>query len=111
MNKFEHVILKTICFKGLFSSTIDLLLTNHNEIFLVSDVYETGISDHHKMIISVLRKTFAKGKPKTVFPRCYKNFDQDSFNGTLNSGVSLPNFSFENIFWDISIHVKFFCYL
>ena len=30
-----------------------------------SDVYETGISDHHKMILSILRKTFAKGEPKT----------------------------------------------
>ena len=44
-----------------------------------SDVYETCISGHHKMIISVLRKTFAKCKPKTVFYRYYKNFDQDYF--------------------------------
>ena len=29
-----------------------------------SDVYETGTSDHHKMILSILRKTFAKEKPK-----------------------------------------------
>ena len=31
------------------------------------DMYETGISDHHKIIILVLRKTIAKGKPKTSF--------------------------------------------
>ena len=59
------------------------------------DVYETGISDHHKMIISVLRKNFAKGKPKTVFYRCYKIFDQDSFNETLENRNSLTNLSFE----------------
>ena len=91
MNKFEHLILKPTCFKGLLPSTIDPLLTNHMQSFMKSYVYEIGISDHHKMIISVLRKTFAKCKPKTVFYYCYKNFDQDSFNEKLKSRISLPN--------------------
>ena len=91
MNKFEHLILKPTCFKGLLLCTIDLLSTNHKQSFVKLEVYETGILDHHKMIISVLRKNFAKGKPKTVYYRCYKNFDQDSFNETLNSRISLPN--------------------
>ena len=65
MNKFKH--LKPTCFKGLFPSTIDLILTNHKQSFIKLDLYEPGISDHHKMIFSILRKTFAKeGKPKTV---------------------------------------------
>ena len=34
-----------------FLSTIDLILTNHKQSLLKSDVYETGISDHHKMIL------------------------------------------------------------
>ena len=67
MNKFERLILKPTCFKGLFSSTIDVILTNHKQSFIKSDVYPTGISDHDKMIFSVLRKTLAKGKPKIVF--------------------------------------------
>ena len=50
------------------------------------------------MIISVLRNTFAKGKPKIAFYRCYKNFDQDSFNETLKNRISLPNLSFEKNF-------------
>ena len=94
MNKFKHVILKPTCFKGLLTSAIDLLLTYHKQSFMRSD--ETDISDHHKIIISVLRKTFAKGNSKTVFYRCYKNFDQDSFNETLKDRVSLPYLSFEN---------------
>ena len=84
------------CFKGLLLSTIDLLLTNHKRSFMGSDVYETGISDQHKMTILVLRKIFAKGTPKIAFQRCYKNFDQDSFNETLRNRISLPNLSFEN---------------
>ena len=55
MNIFEHLILQPTCFKGLLPSTIDMLLTNHKQSCMRSDVYETGISDHHnKLIISVL---------------------------------------------------------
>ena len=91
MNKFEHLIFKATCFKGLLPSAIDLLLTNHKQSFMKPDLYETGIWDHLKMIITVLRKTFAKGKEKTVFYRSYKNFDEDSFNEALNSRIPLPN--------------------
>ena len=108
MNKFEHLILKPTCFKGLLPSTIDLLLTYHKQSFMRSNVYETVISGHHKMIMSVLRKTFAKGKPKTVFYRCYKNFDQDSFNETLKNRISLPNLSFENFFEIFQSTLDFF---
>ena len=90
--------LKPTCFKGLLPSTIDLLLINNIQSFIKSNVYETGISDDQEMIISVLRKTFTKGKPKTVFYRCYRNFDEDSLNETLNSRISLPNLSFETFF-------------
>ena len=108
MNKFEHLILKPTCFKGLLPSTIDLLLTYHKQSFMRSNVYETVISGHHKMIMSVLRKTFAKGKPKTVFYRCYKNFDQDSFNETLKNRISLPNLSFEKFFEIFQSMLDFF---
>ena len=40
-----------------------------------SGTYETGLSDHDKMVYSFLRKTFAKGKPKIIYYRCFKNFD------------------------------------
>ena len=29
--------------------------------------FETGVSDHHKLIGTMLRSTFAKGKPKKCF--------------------------------------------
>ena len=53
MNKFEHLILKPTCFAELFPSTIELILSTHKQSFMKSDVYETGISDHHKMLLSV----------------------------------------------------------
>ena len=96
MNKFEHLILKPTCFKGLLLSTIDLLLSNHKQCFMRLVVYKTCISDQHLMINSILRKTCSKDKRKTVSLRCYKKFDRDFFNETLKNGISLPNLSFEN---------------
>ena len=43
--------------------------------FIQLDVHEASISDLHKMMFSVIRKTFVKGKPKTVFYHCYNVFD------------------------------------
>ena len=34
--------------------------------------FEMGVSDHHNLIGTMLRSTFAKAKPKKIF---YKNFD------------------------------------
>ena len=48
MNKVEDLILKPACFKGILPSAIDLLLTNHKQSFMRSDVYEIGILDHHR---------------------------------------------------------------
>ena len=40
---------------------------------------ETSISDHHKMIMTIFRSTFAKGKPKTFYYCCYIKFDLEQF--------------------------------
>ena len=37
--------------------------------------FEMGVSDHHNLIGTMLRSTFAKAKPKKIFYGCYKNFD------------------------------------
>ena len=67
LNQLEHLILKPTCYKGKTSSTIDLILTDHKTSFMKSGNRETGLSGHHKMVYSILRKTFAKGKPKTIY--------------------------------------------
>ena len=45
---------------------------------------ETSVSDHHKLIGTMLRSAFAKGKPTKVIYRCYKNFDYEKFEVELN---------------------------
>ena len=36
--------------------------------------FETSVSDQHKLIGTILRSTFAKGKPNKMFYGCYRNF-------------------------------------
>ena len=59
-----------------------------------SDICETGLLDHHKMVHSFLRKIFAKVKPKTIYDRCFKNFEQNKFNEELKKRISI-DLSFE----------------
>ena len=47
--------------------------------------FETGVSDHHKVIGAMLRSTFTKGKPRKMFYRCYKNFDNKKFEEELQN--------------------------
>ena len=57
---------------------------------------ETGISDHHKMIVTIFRSTFAKGKPKTFYYRCYKKFNLEQFQMELKEKLDeISNSSFE----------------
>ena len=49
----------------------------------------TGLSDFHKMVITVLKSTFSKKKPKEIIYRDYKNFNADVFKSDLK--VTLSN--------------------
>ena len=57
---------------------------------------ETDISDHHKMIMTIFRSTFAKGKPKTFYYRCYKKFNLEQFQMELKEKLDeISNNSFD----------------
>ena len=64
-------------------SYIDYVITNMTPFFMKSCTVETGIADHHKLLMPICRTTFAKGKSKKIFYRCYKNFDSKLFGETL----------------------------
>ena len=53
--------------------------------------FYTGVSDHHKLIGTVLRSIFAKEKPKKIFYRCYRKFDIKMFEEELEK--QLPSVS------------------
>ena len=61
------------CFKNPENpSSIDLILTNKPRSFQTKCVVETGLSDFHRMIISVLKMDFRKTSPKVINYRHFK---------------------------------------
>ena len=60
----KNLIKEPRCFKSLRSPTcIDLILTNWPKCFQNSNVFEIGLSDFHKLTLTVLKTYFQKQKP------------------------------------------------
>ena len=74
---------KTNCYKGDTPTGIDHVITNIPKRFMKSMALETGISDHHKMIMTLFCSTFAKDKPINFHYPCYKKFDLVQFQMEL----------------------------
>ena len=81
--------------------------------------FETGLSDHHKLTTTILRKTISKGNSKTNFYRDYKRFDQRKFETDLKLKLNLQanlNYStFQAVFPEIlnkitPVKVKVLCF-
>ena len=64
-------------------SCIDLILTNCSRSFQNSCAIETGLSDFHKLVVTVLKTTYKKSKPKIITYRNYKSFNNDGFRNAL----------------------------
>ena len=50
--------------------------------------FKTRVSDRHKHVRTILTSTFTKHKPKKIFYRCYKNFDNAEFEEELKKHLS-----------------------
>lgn len=71
------------CFKSPGGRCIDLILTNKKHSFQKTQSVETGISDHHHLICTMLKQTFDRAPPKVISYRSYRNFSTDSFKSDL----------------------------
>ena len=68
------------CYKNPANpACIDLMLTNSNRSFQNSCTIETGLSDFHKMIVTVLKIYFQKREAKVINYRDYRNFSNEEF--------------------------------
>ena len=77
------------CFKNPENpSCIDLLLTNSKNNFDETVVLESGLSDFHKLVVSVLKSHFKKEDPKIIIYRDYKYFDNEMFSNGLENELS-----------------------
>ena len=80
-----NLIKKPTYFKSQNSTLLDLILTNRPRSFMQSHNFETGLSDCHKLVCSILRASFKKLPPKIIKYRDQKHFDQKKFLHDLDS--------------------------
>ena len=64
-----------------------LVLTNRKYSFKNASFFETGISDHHHLIYSMLKRTFEKKESQKVTYRNYKQFQWETFEKDLTSSL------------------------
>ena len=76
----KRLIKDNTCFKNLLKpSCIDLIITNSSKSFQNSVTLETGLSDIHKMMLTVMKVFCKKQKTNIVTYRNYKHFSNEAF--------------------------------
>ena len=84
----KGLVKQKTCFKSPDNPPcIDLILTNSPRSFQDSSVFETGLSDFHKLTTTVLKQYFPKSKPKIVNYSKYRNFRDDEFRAELDNEI------------------------
>ena len=84
------------CFKNSKNpSCIDLLLINFEHSFMKTNVFETGISDYHKMISTIMKLHSTRKSPKTKHYLDYRKFDIDYFSSELSHQLDSTFSSFK----------------
>ena len=71
------------CFKSVNARCIDLILTNNVKCFKGTRTVETGLSDFHSMIVTVVKSSFIKRGPRIITYRDYSKFDPLRFKEDL----------------------------
>ena len=83
-----NLIRSPACFKRVQGKCIDLPLTNRKHSFFGCHTLETGLSDFHHMIYTILKTTVNRGPPMAITYRDYCKFSETSFLTDLSNAMS-----------------------
>ena len=80
----QNLVKDPTCYKNPSKPTcIDLILTISPKSFQHPQTIETGLSDFHKLTLTVLKTHFPRLKPNIVNYRDYEGFVNDYFRSEL----------------------------
>ena len=83
------LINRPTCWKNPSKPTcIDLILTNCSTFFQNTNIIETGLSDFHKKVITIMKTSFHKLNPKVMDYTKYNFFSNDIFRDSLLEELS-----------------------
>ena len=80
---FGSLIKKPTYYQSYTLNCIDLILTNKKSLFKLSNTFETGLPDHHKLVCTIVKSGGFKGAPIEKIYQSYKTFDVSNFKNTL----------------------------
>ena len=100
---FYNMMKQNTFFKGDGDLCIDLLITNLKFSFMKTNSFETGLSDHHEMIYTILKTKFEKFEPKKLIYHNFKQSDSEQFKFDIYNSMSAvrTHAAFENNFVSI----------
>ena len=84
-NGSKNLVQQKICFK----STNNPSCTNSPSSFQNTRTFPSGLYDFHKMILTILKSTFPKVRPKQIVYRKFKNFDLNNFKNEIRTKIQL----------------------
>ena len=88
-HNLKNIVKNPTCFKSLENPTcIDLFITNFSNSFQSTKTVSTGLSDFHKMVLTVLKNKFVKLKPKKFEYRCYRTVNRETFRCELSYSLA-----------------------
>ena len=86
---YKNLVTEATCFKNpLNPSSIDAILTNRWKSFQNTRTLECGLSDHHKMVISVTKTFIPKQVPTIGKYRDNRKFNEENFRQDLANKIS-----------------------
>ena len=86
--KLKSLVKRKTCFKNPDNlSCVDLILRNAPRGFQDRSLFETGLSDFHKLATTVLKQYIPEPKLKIVNYRDYRNFHNDEFRAELDNEI------------------------
>ena len=89
-NDSKNLVQQKTCFKSNNNpSCIDLFVTNSPRSFQNTITFASGLSDFLKMILTILKSTFPKVRPKQIVYRKFKNFDLNNFKNKIRTKIPL----------------------
>ena len=87
---YQHELKSLVKEKSISKSKLyKFVLTNNALSFQSSKTVSTGLSDFHKFVLTVLKTSIVKNKPREMHYRSYKYFGSRKFNRDLKNEFSL----------------------
>jgi len=102
----KNIIKGKTCFMSETGASIDAFLTNKPRSFFNTSILETGLSDHHCMILTFLRCHYEKLPPKHFIYRKTANLNKEAFINDIKNIPMNELHRFENPFTGYEILFK-----